>query len=360
MTPLKQDARALETFNQPFNKDLKTYIYQEEYKSILYLAARISDYLYTHETEDLPENLYLLAPGYLDPEYVEVFNKINKNNNIINKLRDKSYKPELFTYIHTIDYPIEAHVKMVKLLIYLLDFKSTFTMKHSINTACYSVCLGIRLGLEGQYLVDLFISAFLHDVGKIAIPPRILESPNKLTEKEMSIMKSHVEYSRKILKGILSDEIVENVYRHHEKLNGKGYPKHIEGENLTLAQRILTVSDITSALNDSRSYKCEFSKEKVVTIIRNMTEKGELDSNVTKYILNDFDGIMVELRYLQEILSVDFSNVIQKYNDYVYNDTDKYTEAILSLGKEDELEKTIAAQEEAEEIGELEELEEVI
>ena len=74
-----------------------------------------------------------------------------------------------------------------------------------------------------------------------------------------------------------------------------------------------------------------------------------------------FDGIMVELRYLQEILSVDYSNVIQKYNDYVYNDTDKYTEAILSLGKEDELEKTIAAQnEDDEDIGELEELEEVI
>ena len=288
MTPLNQDARALETFNQPFNKDLKTYIYQEEYKSILYISARISDYLITHENEDLPDNLYDLAPGYFDPEYVEVFKEINKNNEIVNNIRNHNFKPELFTYIHKIDYPIEAHVKMVKLLIYLLDFKSTFTMKHSINTACYSVCLGIRLGLEGKELVDLFISAFLHDVGKIAIPPRILESPNKLSEKDMAIMKSHVEFSRKILNGILSDKIVENVYRHHEKLNGKGYPLHISGDQLTLAQRILTVSDITSALNDSRSYKCEFSKEKVVMIIRNMTEKGELDPEVTKYILNDF------------------------------------------------------------------------
>ena len=330
MTPIRMDARALETFNQPFDKDLKKFIYQEEYKSILYLSAHISDYINRNPDKNLPEDLNELAPGFFDPEYVEAFNEINKNNEIVNKIKNKSFKPELFSYITKIDYPIEDHIKMVKLLIYLLDFKSTFTMKHSINTSCYAICLGIRLGLEGKSLIDLFISAFLHDVGKIAIPPRILESPNKLTDKERKIMQSHVIYSKKILEGIIGDQIVENVYRHHEKLNGSGYPQHLTAESLTQAQRILTVADITSALNDSRSYKEEYSQERTCLIIEEMTKKGELDPEITKYIINDFENIQKELRYLQELLSVDFSNVIKKYNDYLYNDTDKYTTYIMS------------------------------
>ena len=357
MTPIKTDARALETFNQPFNKDLKKYIYQEDYKNVLYLASRISDYLSKHEGEDLPKDLNSLAPGFFDSEYVDAFNEINKDNKILNELIDDKYKKELFTYIEQIDYPIEDHIKMVKLLIYLLDFKSTVTMQHSINTSCYAVCLGIRLNLEKKDLMDLFISAFLHDVGKIAISPRILESPNKLTDEEREIMQKHVEYSRSILKGILSDQIVENVYRHHEKLNGKGYPEHITEKDLTTIQRILTVADITSALNDSRSYKKEYTKERTESIIEDMTNEGELDPEITKYILKDFDSIQKEIRYLQELLSVDFSNVIKKYNDFMYNDMDEFTHTIEFLNSEDEDVEDIEGIDECDD--DVEELEEV-
>ena len=359
MTPIKCDARALETFNQPFDKDLKKYIYQEEYKGILYLSSRISDFIQKNPGKELPEDINTLAPGFFDPEYIEVFKEINKDNKIINSIKDNSYRKELFSYIQQIDYPIEDHIKMVKLLIYLLDFKSTVTMQHSINTSCYAVCLGIRLNLSDKELVDLFISAFLHDVGKIAISPRILESPNKLTDKEREIMQKHVEYSRHILKGILSDKIVENVYRHHEKLNGSGYPNHLKAKDLTMVQRILTVADITSALNDSRSYKTEYTKERTESIIEKMTLDGELDPEITKYIQTDFDTIQKEIRYLQELLSVDFSNVIQKYNDYMYNDVEVFTQKIEFLENQDDDIEDIEELEDVEELDEVEELSEL-
>ena len=352
-TPIKTDARALETFNQPFNKDLKKYIYQEDYKNVLYLASRISDYVSKHQGESLPKDLNSLAPNFFDSEYVDAFNEINKDNKILNELTDDKYKKELFNYISKIDYPIEDHIKMVKLLIYVLDFKSTVTMQHSINTSCYAVCLGIRLNLSEKDLIDLFISAFLHDVGKIAISPRILESPNKLTNKERAVMQKHVEYSKSILQGIINDKLVENVYRHHEKLNGKGYPNHLTGEELSIVQRILTVADITSALNDSRSYKKEYSKERTESIIEDMTKDGELDSEITKFIQSDFDTIQKEIKYLQELLSVDFSNVIKKYNDYMFNDISEVAKTISSLeNKDDDVEEIHG-------IDDIEELEEV-
>ena len=368
MTPIKNDALALETFNQPFNKDLKKYIYQEDYKNVLYLAARLSDYIYHNPNTELPEDINTIAPGYFDPEYVKAFYEINKDSIIVNKIKDSSYKKELFNYISKIDYPIEDHIKMVKLLIYLLDFKSTVTMQHSINTSCYAVCLGIRLNLSEKDLIDLFISAFLHDVGKIAISPRILESPNKLTNKERAVMQKHVEYSKSILQGIINDKLVENVYRHHEKLNGKGYPNHLTGEELSIVQRILTVADITSALNDSRSYKKEYSKERTESIIEDMTKGGELDGEITKFIQSDFDTIQKEIKYLQELLSVDFSNVIKKYNDYMFNDISEVAKTISSLeNKDDDVEEIhgIDDVEELEEVNEeendddIEELEEI-
>ena len=354
MTPIKTDARALETFYQPYDKDLKTYIYQEEYKSILYLSARISDYINRNPDKELPEDINSLAPGFFDPEYVETFNKIKKEQNIISKLKDDSYKQELFDYIGTIDYPVEEHIKMVKLLIYLLDFKSTVTMKHSINTSCYAVCLGVRLNLCEKDLIDLFTSAFLHDVGKIAIPSRILESPNKLTKEERVIMEKHVVFSKEILEGIINEKIVENVYRHHEKLNGSGYPNHITGKELTIIQRILTVADITSALSDGRSYKEEFSKDRVLAILQAMTDDGELDPEITKIVVTDFDDIQKELKYLQELLSVDFSNVVKKYNDYIFNDTSEIL--YKDIGNKEPEPDDIEELDELEELEDLEEL----
>ena len=203
-------------------------------------------------------------------------------------------------------------------------------MKHSINTSSISLSLGLRLNLNDDDMTKLYTSAFLHDIGKMSTPQKILESPGKLSPEDMGIMRHHVKHSKRILNGLVSDEIVEIVYRHHEKLTGKGYPWHVAGKDLTLLQRILTVADITSALNDSRSYKGNFSKEKTISIISNMTNKGELDPAITKFIIEDFDTILQEEQIFQNMLQVDFSKVIAYYNDYIFNETYDWIDSLLN------------------------------
>ena len=339
MTPLGKDALALEDFNLPFNEDLKKYIYQTEYRSIIYLSARISDFLLNNPDKKLPSKIIELAPGFIDPELADFFDSYNKNGLIEKGISDNSYKNKLRNYVAKIKFPAEQNEQLRKLLIYFLDFKSTSTLKHAINTSCYALSLGQRMNFSKKELTVLYESAILHDIGKIATPQRILEFPGKLSPEDMGIMRYHVKHSRRILNGLVPEVTLEAVSRHHEKLNGKGYPNHISEKDITLLQRALTVADITSALNDTRSYKEGFSKERTLEILKSMTDNGELDKNVSDIIINDFDSILEELPKLQKFLSVDFKHVIERYNDFVLSDFS--LEEAAKEDSEDELIETL-------------------
>jgi HD-GYP domain-containing protein (c-di-GMP phosphodiesterase class II) len=317
MTPIRNDAIALDDFPGSFNRDAKNYLHQETYKSIISLCARVSDFVYRYPDKPLPDNLNDLAPGKLDPEIIAVFTQLNKNHELEDCIRDEGYLDELYDFINKMQFSEEDNKTLEKLLIYILDFKSTVTMSHSINTSCYALALGLRKDLTSEQLSKLFTSAVLHDIGKIVTPQRILEYPGKLSPEDMGIMRYHVNHSKRILKGLVPEEILDNVFRHHEKLNGSGYPQHLTASELNMTQRILTIADITSALCDSRSYKGKFSKDKVISIMREMTDNRELDGDLMNIIETDFDQIQEELPDLQSLMQVDFSKVIGKYNEYI-------------------------------------------
>lgn len=330
MTPIKADAKALLDFTHPYDES-KTQTYIDDYRSVIYFSARIADFITKHSDELLPEDLNEIAPGFFNPKVVGVFNQINEANVILEQIITGSFRAHLSQFIFQVQYSEKETKQFEKLLIYFLDFKSTQTMKHAVNTSCYAISIGHRLNLNHKDLSNLYTSAALHDIGKIATPQRILEFPGRLSPEDMGIMRHHVNHSRRILSGFVPFYILENVYRHHEKLNGKGYPKHIPGDQITLLQRILTVADITSALNDSRSYKEEFSKEEVISIMSSMTDEGELDPAISKFIIEDYDGIMQELKELQSILKVDFTNIITNYNNYIMNSDEEEPEELDDL-----------------------------
>ena len=319
MTPLSKDALALEDFNQDFDADQKKFLYQAEYRSLINFSARIADFIHKNPDKELPEDLNEIAPNKLDPECIEAFKKINKNNEISNILKTREYTELLHKFIDNIKISESAKKQSLKLLVYFLDFKSTSTLKHAINTSCYALSLGHRMNLKKEDIDVLFTSAILHDIGKISTPERILEFPGRLTPEDMGIMRYHVNHSKNILSRFVPDNVLETVYTHHEKLNGTGYPRKLTEESLNTIQRILTVADIFSALNDSRSYKHEFSKEKTLGIIKDMTDKGELDPTITKFIFDDFEALQSELNSLQSLLKVDYSSVLQHYNTFIFN-----------------------------------------
>lgn len=132
-------------------------------------------------------------------------------------------------------------------------------------------------GIITQEYADMVAAAArLHDIGKIAIPDRILQKEGKLTDEEFAIMKTHPEEGAKILKSTLKDlendtycEIAYDMaLYHHEKYDGNGYPTGIRGEEIPLSARIMAVADVYDALRSKRHYKEGFTKEKSMAIMR--------------------------------------------------------------------------------------------
>jgi len=120
--------------------------------------------------------------------------------------------------------------------------------------------------LTQEYIDLLFVSAPLHDIGKVGVPDKILLKPDKLTAAEFEIMKKHAEYGKNIIfstaKKIEGDNFLaiagEIAEFHHEKWDGTGYPSGLAGQDIPLSSRIMTVADVYDALISRRCYKPPF------------------------------------------------------------------------------------------------------
>ncbi len=166
--------------------------------------------------------------------------------------------------------------QLLRMLVSSIDFRSHYTALHCAVMVRVSDLLAQLCGLEEKERRQVHLGAILHDLGKIAIPSEILESPGKLEGKDWEIMKSHVSITEKILKGHVEEEVLQIAVRHHETLNGQGYPYGIGEQGLSLPQRIAAVADIASALSEERSYKPAFPLEEVLEILENLAENGRI------------------------------------------------------------------------------------
>lgn len=137
-----------------------------------------------------------------------------------------------------------------------IDAKDHYTFGHSENVAKFGVMLGRELGFNKEKLEIIRNAGLLHDIGKIGIPESILTKPGKLTDEEYEIMKKHVELSVAIFKHIPNlTKVIPAVICHHERYDGKGYPRGIKGNNIPIEARCLTVVDSFDAMVSHRPYK---------------------------------------------------------------------------------------------------------
>lgn len=171
------------------------------------------------------------------------------------------------------------------------EFRDTDTGNHVVRVGYYALELANALGLDPEFGRRLFVTAPLHDLGKIGIPDAILLKPGKLTPAEWDVMKQHTRIGAKILRenvfnehaaAILGDILGADLEQgnpltemgasiamnHHERWDGSGYPAGIEGEEIPIEARITTLADVYDALSSKRPYKEAFPEEKVLHIMR--------------------------------------------------------------------------------------------
>ena len=201
----------------------------------------------------------------------------------------------------------------IRMIIFSIDFRSSQTVIHTVTTACTACCLAGFLGIGKKDAEKIKTGAMLHDIGKIGIPVHILESTGKLSESDMEIMKTHVVLSEEILDGNVDDDIKYPAVRHHEKLNGTGYPNKINGGDLSLEDRIIAVADIFSALCGSRSYKDKFPKEKTIKILNEMS--GLIDPEIVSLAVKHYDEILEEVEMESLPVIGDYNSIYEEYRN---------------------------------------------
>jgi len=159
----------------------------------------------------------------------------------------------------------ENYFRTVQALVAAVEAKDPYTRWHSTNVAKYAAAIARDLGMSSSLLEEIHIAAILHDVGKIGISELIICKPERLSQEEFDIMKDHPAHGIRILDPIgFSPAIIDAIYQHHERFDGKGYPRGLAGEEITLAARILNVADTIDAMVSERPYRGTISVQEVL------------------------------------------------------------------------------------------------
>lgn len=146
-----------------------------------------------------------------------------------------------------------------------IDAKDSTTNGHSMRVAKYAKELARRLGFQEEECDRVYYIGLMHDCGKMGIPDAILNKPDKLTEEEYEIIKTHTLQGNRILSNFTSIEgIREGALYHHERFDGKGYPMGLKGEEIPLIARIICVADSFDVMNSERCYHHKMTKEDIL------------------------------------------------------------------------------------------------
>jgi putative two-component system response regulator len=138
----------------------------------------------------------------------------------------------------------------------IIEARDPCTEGHCERLTDYATMLGRHLQLEQDDLDALYRGAFLHDVGKIAIPDRVLLKKGKLTRKEYELMKQHAAIGDDLCRTVRSLEAVRPIVRHHhERIDGRGYPDGLAGDCVPLLAQIVSIADVFDALTTDRPYR---------------------------------------------------------------------------------------------------------
>jgi HD-GYP domain-containing protein (c-di-GMP phosphodiesterase class II) len=163
----------------------------------------------------------------------------------------------------------ESLDRIARAFAWVIDAKSAFTFAHSERMADVTSRLAGHLGLDGRQTTRLRRAALLHDIGKLAVPNRILDKPGKLSESEWEAIKAHPRFTFEILDRVPAfREMAFEASLHHERLDGRGYHRGVEGADLPIGARIMAVADVFDALRADRPYRAGLPLDQVLSMLR--------------------------------------------------------------------------------------------
>ncbi|MGZ8189617.1 MAG: HD-GYP domain-containing protein [Methylococcaceae bacterium] len=167
-----------------------------------------------------------------------------------------------------------------------LKHKDEYTAQHSLNVCVLSIVLGRHINLSEANLNIVGLCGMMHDMGKMLVPLEILNKPGKLETEEMQIMQSHTTLGYELLKSSedMHQSAIDVAHSHHERLDGKGYPRQIPSKSLTEFARIVAIADMYDAITSDRVYQKGRTHLEATNIISNVAGQHLDQTLVIKFI----------------------------------------------------------------------------
>ncbi len=218
-------------------------------------------------------------------EIVDAFMKVSSRTRFWFDLRQPFLQKELPLLVPPIDreFDCEEVLRITSVFSRIIDSKSKFTSRHSTGLIQKAKTMADYYGFTPQKKIRFAIAASLHDLGKLAIPNRILDNRHTLSMDDFEIVKAHTYFTRKALEQISGfDDITEWAANHHEKLNGAGYPYGFDAERLSFEDRLMGCLDIYQALTEQRPYRNPSPHKEVMILMKKMVKNGYIDGNIVE------------------------------------------------------------------------------
>ncbi len=194
--------------------------------------------------------------------------------------------------LDTIGLTLDEVVNLTQIFAQIIDFRSPFTAMHSAGVAAAAVKLAELSGFSEDECRMMHIAGNLHDIGKLAIPREILEKQDKLEPSEYDVIRAHSFYTYRLLKPVSGFEtIAQWAAYHHERLNGKGYPFHLEAHSLSLGSRIMAVADIFTAVTEDRPYRKGMPKNRAEGVLSEMAANGGISPSISALLMEHYEQV---------------------------------------------------------------------
>ena len=209
---------------------------------------------------------------WFDPELARVFTRIATPPGFWYALRSENLIPAV-TSLQPPPSSVAADPGMLERIAlafaWVIDAKSPYTYEHSEGVSAIAGRIGERLGLSIEQTARLRQMALLHDIGKLAVPNRILDKRGPLTGEELALVRTHPRHTRDILSRVpIFDELADEAASHHERMDGRGYHRGLLAGKFSAGARALAVADVTEALGSDRPYRKGMSPDAVAQVLR--------------------------------------------------------------------------------------------
>ena len=188
-------------------------------------------------------------------------------------------------------------VGMLSALLRTLDLRDQMTARHSAAVARYSRAIAHRAGLSREEEELVHISALLHDIGKFILPDRILKANVPLTDEDWMLIKRHPQQGARVVSSLDGyGPVADVILAHHERIDGKGYPRGLKGDEIPKLSRIISVSDTYDVMTARDSYRTPMSSQDAIAELRRVAGK-QLDADFVEVFIELIEGNDVSFQH---------------------------------------------------------------